>query len=94
MDQALPRGMGFITNAYEKFSRTRNAAGAASSACAGPSALVDSDHHVGRLDHRVGLLALFELEFVDRFVGDRRGDDGSADVDAHMGGGLAFFSPR
>ena len=35
---------------------------------------VEADHHVGRLDDRVGLLALLQLQLVDRFIGDRRGD--------------------
>ena len=46
---------------------------------------VDGDHDVGRFDDGVGLLALLQLQFVDRLVGDGCGDDRSAaDVDADM----------
>jgi len=33
---------------------------------------VDRDHHVGRLDDRIGLLADGKLQLVDCFVGDWR----------------------
>src|SRR5215468_5223982 len=51
---------------------------------AGRSASVDRHHHVGRLDHGIGILALGKLELLDCLIGDRRGDDLSADVDLHM----------
>src|ERR1700722_9656865 len=28
----------------------------------------EADHHIGRLDDRIGFLALLELQFIDRFV--------------------------
>ncbi len=52
-----------------------------------PPTSVAADHHVGRLDHRVSLLAHLQLEFVDRFIGDRRGHDpAAAQIDAHVRG--------
>ena len=46
---------------------------------------VEADHYVGGLDDRVSLLALLELELVNRFIGDRRGDrSAAAYVDAHV----------
>ncbi len=55
--------------------------------------LVHADHDVARLDHRISGHAGGELEFVDGLVGDRRGDNGAADVDLHMrrGGALLHF---
>src|ERR1700677_2594623 len=43
--------------------------------------LIDCDHYVGRLDHGIGSLTRRELEFVNRLVGDRGGDDDASDVD-------------
>src|ERR1700733_2262466 len=37
--------------------------------------LIDRDHDVGRLDDGDGGAAHLEAELVDRFIGDRRGDD-------------------
>src|SRR6185312_10265632 len=50
---------------------------------------VDADHHVRGLDHRIGVLPRGELQFIDCLVGDRRGDDGAADIDPHVAGGGA-----
>src|SRR5579872_1243058 len=52
--------------------------------------LVRRHHHVGRLDHRVSLLALGEAKLVDGFVGDRSRDDRPIDVDPDMSRGLTF----
>src|SRR5262245_29947597 len=53
---------------------------------------IDPDHHVGRLDDRIGGLAFGELELVDGVVGNGRGDDYPAtDVDADMCRGLALL---
>ena len=52
--------------------------------------LVHADHHVGGLDHCIGLLTRFEGKLVDCFIGDCGGDDGTACVDADMGGRFAF----
>src|SRR5262245_65545340 len=49
--------------------------------------LVDANHDIRRLDHRVGGLTSLELQFVDGLIGDRRRDDRAADVDADMGRG-------
>src|SRR5579863_3970657 len=52
-----------------------------------PPTSVEADHHVGRLDHRVSLLPPLQFEFVDRFVGDRRGHYRAASqIDAHVRG--------
>src|ERR1700679_4394009 len=49
---------------------------------------VHADHHVGRLDDRVGLLAFRQLQLVDRLIGDRRRHQrAAADVDADMARG-------
>src|SRR5262245_36790498 len=53
--------------------------------------LVRAHHHAGRLDDGVGGLALFELELVNRVIGDGCGDDRAADVDTDMRGRCAFF---
>ena len=46
---------------------------------------VDTDHHVAGLDHRIGVLAGGEAQFVDGLVGDRRCDDlSAADIDLYM----------
>src|ERR1700729_1644328 len=57
----------------------------------GPQILVDADHHIARLDHGVSRLSGGKLQFVGGFVGDRRSDDGAADVDFDMRGGRALF---
>src|SRR5262245_41127679 len=51
--------------------------------------LVLAHHDVGRLDDRVGLVALAQVELVDGLIGDRGGDDGAVDVDLDVGGGRA-----
>src|SRR5262249_58069015 len=57
----------------------------------GPS-LVDADHHVARLDDRVGWLAGRELQLFDRFVGDGSGDCLATDIDLHVRGGRALLN--
>ena len=54
--------------------------------------LVDPDHHIARLDDSVSGLALGELQFVDRLVGDRSGYDRAAHIDPDMGGGGALVT--
>jgi hypothetical protein len=54
---------------------------------------IDRHHDVAGLDHRVGVLALGELQVFGGFVGDRRRDGLSADVDLDVGGGR-LSSPR
>ena len=39
---------------------------------------LDADHHVRGLNYGIGLLALFQLQLGDGFVGDRGGDGGAA----------------
>ena len=41
---------------------------------------VNPDHHIGGLDDGIGCLAHRELQFIDGFVGNRRGYDGAADI--------------
>src|ERR1700724_576023 len=55
------------------------------------AASVDRDHHAGRLDDRISVLALLELELVDRLVGDRGRDHvAAADIEADMRGRLSL----
>src|ERR1700712_202536 len=53
---------------------------------------VHRDHDVRGLDHHRSLAAGFDSEFVDRLVGDGRGDDlAVADIDADMRRGRALL---
>ena len=51
----------------------------------------DGDEHVGGLDHHLDRLADGEAEVFDRFIGDRRGDDLTFDVNHDMRRGDAHF---
>src|SRR5262245_16291494 len=48
--------------------------------------LIDRDHHVARLDDGIRGLSLGEFQLVDRLVGDRRRDDGAANINLDVGG--------
>ena len=54
---------------------------------------VHRDHDVGGLYNHRDFTAGLDAEFIDRLVGDRRGDDlATADVDADMRGGRTFLT--
>src|SRR5262245_40741454 len=54
-------------------------------------ALIHRHHDVARLDHRVGIPALGELELVGGLVGDGGRHGLAADIELDMGGGGAFL---
>jgi hypothetical protein len=53
---------------------------------------VDCNHDIGSLYHRMGALALDQLQFVNGFIGDRRSDNGTANGNTNMGSRLTFFN--
>ena len=52
---------------------------------------VDPDHDVTCLDDRIDRHPFGQLELVHSLVGDRGSERRTADIDANMGRGLAFF---
>ncbi len=52
--------------------------------------LVDAHHHIARLDNRIGGQPHSEFQFVSGLVGDRRRDNGAANVDLDVAGGGTF----
>ena len=54
---------------------------------------IDRDHDVGGLYHDDDLAARLDGEVIDRFIGDRGGDDlAVADINTHMRGSRTLFT--